>query len=141
MESARLDPQLLIDELNLRFMPVLTRMAEQLAQDFPGMKVNLYSHAVGTKTDWQGHDWGIDCYFPDAPERMPDYTCVSVEAGRLTTKPILNAAIGWPVQEQVFPEYRDANDDIIEKILQELPRLFEALRLSLFEVGAALQIT
>lgn len=105
------------------------------------MKVNLYSNAVGSKTDWQGHDWGIDCYFPNASEQTQDNTYLSVEAGHLTTMPILNASVGWPVQKQVFPEYQIADDDIIEKISQELPHFFEALRLSLFEVGVVLQIT
>ena len=133
--------EIFVSEMNTRFMPVLTHMAEQLAQDFPGMKVNLYSNPVGTKTDWQGHDWGIDCCFPNASEQTQDNTYLSVEAGHLTTKPIINASVGWPVEKQVFPEYQNADDDTFEKILQELPRLFEALKLSLLKVGAELQLT
>jgi hypothetical protein len=85
-----------VAELERRFLPRLGEAARQIERDFPAARVRLWSGAVGSATDYQGHTVGLECYFPDAAADMPDSLALEISVQHLTTAPELaEAYVAW----------------------------------------------
>jgi hypothetical protein len=128
-----------VQDLETRFLTRLEGYAEPLRSDFPNIKVEVWSWSVGSLTDFQGHNLGIDCTMPDVPLNRPNNIALIIEVMHLTTEPRLCDAIvcwGHPsgaveaalIRDGALP-YNESTISIVEERLDELvAALREALR-------------
>lgn len=117
-------------------MPSLEDMAARLRQQFPRVKANAYSGSVGSRTSYQGHDYGVDCFIPDTPEEDTDNIALEIDTGYLTTAPRINAYVGWghpngELEASVFQDSQPLTEKTVGQVLAELPRLYQALQAAL----------
>lgn len=113
-------------------MPSLEDMAARLRQQFPRVKANAYSGSVGSRTSYQGHDYGVDCFIPDAPEEDSDNIALTVDTGYLTTVPCINASVcGGQLEAMMFQDSQPLTEETLGQVLAEMPRLYQALQAAL----------
>lgn len=122
-----------VHELETLLMPLLEEMAEGLKQQFPYVKANACSSAAGSRTDYQGHSYCVDCLITNAKPEDPDNVALEVATSYLTTTPRINADICWghpsgQIEAEVFEASQPLTAHTIEKILVELPRLYLILQ-------------
>src|SRR5439155_2697312 len=66
-----------VEELEKRLLPALQKAADEISRQFPRVKATTWSSPVGSLTDYQGHDLGIDCLFMDATPDQTDNVALS----------------------------------------------------------------
>lgn len=127
----------IVEEIENRFLPRLKEAVVDLQREFPELKINTWSASVGSLTEYQGHDIGIDCLIPNAPENQPDNIALSIGAMHITTVPKLcTADVCWgapnAVQElDLVNNPMPCTSETLSQIEVQLPRLIEALRAAL----------
>ena len=123
-----------IAEIETLLMPQLEEMAAQVRQQFTHVKTNAHSYDVGSRTNYHGHSFYVDCVIADAEPQDPDNVALVVETSYLTTAPRINADVCWghgQVEAEVFAESQPLTPEAFEQVLGELPRLYQALRVAL----------
>jgi hypothetical protein len=91
---------------------------------------------VGSLTNYQGHDLGIDCLLTDATPDQADNVALSVEVRHLTTTPLMDAAVCWGhpsghVEAELFPDPVPMSSETLDKLEAHLPILYDAVELAL----------
>lgn len=122
----------LVKKLEEKLLPEFEKIAEQINRTIPNVKASIYANAVGSLTQYQGYDFGIECLLEDALDSEPDYVVLDVSLGYLTTTPRICADVGrdasfrdWSGR---FPdEGIVVSDDVLEDLYKYLPKLYEAL--------------
>jgi hypothetical protein len=118
-----------VHELERRFLPSLYNMAEEISQKFPNVKVDVWSHSVGSKTEYQGHNIGIDCRLSNVNPDQVDNVALIIDVRHLTTAPeIAYAEVCWGhpsgyLEAELLEAPADFDDSllgILEDGLQEL---------------------
>lgn len=123
-----------VDELERRFLARLEESAAQLQRQYPQLTINTWSSATGSLTEYQGHDIGIDCLDPEAPQGEPDNLCLIIGVKHLTTEPLLcEACVGWgaggPADGlDVLPEPVPWSPATLQMVDDRLPDLLQSLR-------------
>jgi hypothetical protein len=88
-----LDP---VKELEETFLPRLQAARDSFASEYPSLTFNVWSSPTGSLTEYKGHDVGIECMFPDAPDDRANCVAIIVGVKHLTTLPLLcDASVGW----------------------------------------------
>ena len=78
------------------FLHHLEALKNSLSAKYPRYKFNTYSSSVGGLTEYQGHDVGIECIFPDAADHESDCVALVIGVKHLTTSPLLcEASVCW----------------------------------------------
>jgi hypothetical protein len=119
-----------VARLEERLQPHLTAIADELAAEFPSMEISVYGGAVGSLTEWQGHDFGVECVFPG----VADNVALAIEVAQLTTRPQLtglDVAWGYPsghFEISLVTDPVDLDDAALARIDAALPELAAALR-------------
>ena len=54
----------LVEQIDELFLPELERLASDLQQRYPNLGFNVWHGVVGSLTDYQGYDCGVECLFP-----------------------------------------------------------------------------
>lgn len=127
----------IVEEIESRFLPHLKEALVTLQREFPTFKFNTWSGPVGSLTEYQGHDIGIDCLLPDAPKDEPDNIALSIGLMHLTTTPKLcNANVCWGAPNAVLEmdllkEPVPYSPAAVCSVEDQLPELIEALRVAL----------
>lgn len=126
-----MDKHPLVVRLEETLLPEFRRIANQINQIFPNFEASVYSGSVGSLTQYQGYDFGIECLILDASDDEPDYIVLQVGLGYLTTNPRICADAGkasFKNWSGMFPnEGIKVTDKILEDLYKDLPRLYEAL--------------
>jgi hypothetical protein len=123
-----------IQDLERRFLPSLHKMAEEISQELPNVEAKVYSYSVGSRTDYQGHDIGIDCLFSDATHNQVDNVALSISVRHLTTIPEFDSAdVCWGhpsgyVEAELLQVPVAVNEDVLVKLEDGLEELYNALR-------------
>ncbi len=127
----------IVEEIESRFLPRFKEAVAALEAEFPHVKLNTWSGPVGSLTEYQGHNMGIDCLLPDAPEDQPDNIALSIGMMHLTTTPKLcNADVCWGAPNAVLEmdllkEPVPYSPAAVRSVDEQLPELIEALRVAL----------
>jgi len=125
-----------VEELERRFLPALHRMAQEISEKFPGVKASAWSQAVGSLTDYQGHDIGVECLLPSAGPDQPDNIALSISVKHLNTVPYFDAAYvcwGHPsgyVEAELFREPIEVSDKALAEIDAGLQTLYDAFQVA-----------
>ena len=85
----------LIRALEEQYVPLLTKLAGDLGESYPGLKFSVYTYPVGSETSHAGHSMGLECLFPEQPLDQSDNVCLEVSLCHLTTRPRLMADVVW----------------------------------------------
>jgi len=134
MIPANLDVTNVVQELENRFLSGLQGVAKEIAEQFPGVKAIVWSSPVGSLTDYQGHDLGIDCLLTAAGPDQPDNVALIIGVRHLTTTPLIDrAGVGWGdpsvrVEAELFPEPMEVTTEALQEIETRLPLLYDALK-------------
>ena len=120
----------IVEELESRFLSVFRAKANQLQSEFPDARITTWSLPNGSATSLQGHDLGIDCVFPDAPDNESDNVALLIGVMHLTTEPkICDAGVGWgsPADIELIESPVPYSEMALNEIEAKLPLLYEAL--------------
>lgn len=124
----------LVRDLEQRFLPSLQNMAEEIAQDFSGVTAKVWSHSIGSQTDYQGHSIGIECSFAEANPVYVDNIALSINIRHLTTTPEIDSAdVCWGhpsgyIEAELFQAPVVVDEDELGKLEDGLQGLYSALR-------------
>src|SRR6185369_2832057 len=108
----------------------------RLRRRYPRLKIDTWSSPVGSLSEYQGHDVGIDCLNPYAPPDETDNVALSIGVKHLTTDPILcEASVCWgaggpptgapAIHLDLLPEPVPWSLAALEVIEARLPELIE----------------
>jgi hypothetical protein len=134
MIPAKVDVTNVVQELEKRLLPSLQKVAEEISKQFPRVKASVWSSPVGSLTDLQGHDLGIDCLITDAGPDETDSVALSVGVRKLTTTPLIDqAGVCWgassgQVEAELYPDPIEVTDESLQELEAQLPFLYDALK-------------
>jgi hypothetical protein len=136
MIPTKLDVANVVENLEKRILPGLQRMAQEICEQFPRVKASVWSSAVGSRTDYQGYDLGIDCVLTDARPEQTDNVALVIEIRHVTTMPSMEASVCWGdpsgrVEAELFPDCMEVTPETIQELQDRLPLLYDALRRAL----------
>jgi len=94
--SLTVAPGHIVEVLEERLLAQLGDAATRLQRQYPRLRIHTWSSPVGSGTEYQGHDVGIDCVNPAASEAEPGNLALSLGVMHLTTEPMLcTADVRW----------------------------------------------
>ena len=124
-----------VQELESRFLPSLDRMAKELERLFPDVKTNIWSWSVGTLTEYDGHNMGVESLLPLDNPNQPDNIALSISVKHITTEPRIDGVdVCWGhgyIEAEIFPNEVAFTHDILNKIEDYLPKLFDAMKIAI----------
>jgi hypothetical protein len=136
-----------VADLERRFLPRLELLKGRLETSYPNYRLSVWSSSVGARTEYQGHDVGLECTFPDATADESDCVALSIGVKHLTGIPLLcDASVGWGQGASLDAQidlildpvpYSDASVADIESRLPELAAVFETAIASWQELHAS----
>ena len=127
---------LIVEDLERRFLPTLQEMAQRLRAEFPNIFINTRSWTIGSAvTNNPAHNLGIDCVFKYAPRDQADNVALIMKVLQINDDPYLSdLAVGWGAGSDDRCIGIDLLDhpipwsaDAIRKIQDALPTLFATL--------------
>jgi hypothetical protein len=126
-------PSDVVIDLEQRFLERLNTAAAELQRQLPHVTAHVWSSPTGSKTEYQGHDVGIDCLLKDIPAERPDNIALIIGVRHLTTTPELcDAEVCWghpcgTVEASLIEEVVPYSEENIIRIQEGLPKLLAAL--------------
>jgi hypothetical protein len=79
----------LIRTLEEQYVPLLTKLASDLGERYPGLKFNVYTWPPDF------YSVGLECVFPEQSLDQPDNVCLAIDLCHLATRPRLMADVVW----------------------------------------------
>jgi hypothetical protein len=133
MRPAKLDVANLVQELESRFLPGFRKIAREISELFPRVKTTVWSSPVGSRTDYQGHDLGIDCLLTDAQPDQTDNLALVIGVAHVSSVPSMEASVCWGapsgrVEAELFPDITEVTPETVQELEERLPFLYEALK-------------
>ena len=131
--ALRADASGVVQVLEQRILQPLEEAATRFRQRYPRLRIQTWSGPVGSSTEYQGHDVGIDCLNPGASDDQPDNVALSIGVKHLTTLPLLcTADVCWGDGKprgglDVLPEPVVWSAAAIETVEARLPALLASL--------------
>ena len=123
-----------VSQFRAGLMPVLQAWERELRKEYPDVTTNIYDGPVGQRTNWQGHDIGIECTVKNAAPDWPDNVALSVSLKHLHQTPLIDSAdVVWGhprgyVEASVLPASVEFSSDRLVELVERLPELFIALK-------------
>ena len=123
----------LIGTLEAQYMPLLTKLAADLGQRYPGLKFDVYTWPPDSGPF---HPIGLECFFPEQPLDQPDNVCLHIDLyrpARLMADVVwghpsghVEAALNdtWTTQDD-WPEATPSTLSQLEEFFAGLCRAFE----------------
>jgi hypothetical protein len=124
----------------------LEALLPSLRTEFPSVTFGTFGGPVGSVTEFQGHDVGLEASFPSG-----DCVALVASAAYLTTEPRVSADVSWNAEadggveastwQNVYSskEWPHATSQNLEQIDRELPRLVESLRAAIAQYLTAVR--
>ena len=86
----------IVAKLEHTFLPLFHDAAEVIGAEYPEYKFSACSWSIGGATEYQGHNIGVQCIFPDASDDEADNVAALIGAKHLTSQPKLcEAYVAW----------------------------------------------
>jgi hypothetical protein len=121
-----------VSQLRLGLSPILQVWERELEAEHPGMTISICDCPVGSGTDWNGHNIGIECMFNEAVPDSPDSLALLVSLKHLHKVPeIISADVVWghgPIEASALPACIEFSPDQLAELLKRLPELFIAFK-------------
>ena len=132
-----------VAKLEAFFLPLLQQEEKRLSAEYPMFKFNVWSWSVGGRTDYQGHDVGIECTFPDATGNEADCVALIIGVNHLTSVPqICEASVGWgsgqhpEVTTDLVETPIPFSQEALQRLVGLLPTLLQTFRQALQAWGS-----
>jgi hypothetical protein len=136
----------LVEQIDELFLPELQRLASDLQQRYAHLGFNVWHSTVGSLTDYQGYDFGVECRFPNVTQKGTDNLALTIGLCHLTSTPKLMADVVWGHPSgNCVASFRDnvrsiadwpvAEQRVIQELKAYFPTLVRAFRLAI-ERGA-----
>jgi hypothetical protein len=114
-----------------RLLPPLHTLAEQLANEFPAVRVQVYSIGFGGCTPHPGHAIGLNCFFRGRDD-YPDEVTLEIVLGPVNREPTIEADVEWGypghTEADLLPGAQPLTEPVLTTVAEGLPVLFDALR-------------
>jgi hypothetical protein len=123
-----------IAECRTRVLPFCGELVAKLNADVPRVNAQVFDGPVGSATPYDGHHFGIDCLFPEAPADEPDNVALIVDLWHREGTLQVSADVVWgegSVEAQLLPDHTPATDEVLSAIVDGLPVLADALMTAL----------
>ncbi|MGJ5047898.1 hypothetical protein ACQR09_12575 [Bradyrhizobium oligotrophicum] len=123
-----------VSQLRASLLPILQTLEQELQADNPGVATHIHDWPVGERTDWKGHDIGIECLFEGVALDQPDHLVLSVSLKHVDTAPaIVSADIVWgapsgSIEASILSECVEFSPDRLAELIKGLPDLLDALK-------------
>ncbi len=121
-----------VSESRLKLLPILQAWAKELQPAYPNVLVQVWDSPVGQLTEWQGHDFGIECLFKDVGTHESDNVSLSIVLSHLDKAPMIESAdVVWGhpdghVEVSIVPAPVSFSEESFGAVLARLPDLFAA---------------
>jgi hypothetical protein len=136
----------LVEQFEKQFLPELELLASEMRHQHPTLTFNVWRGPVGTLTEQQGYDFGVECLIPRTTPDVSDNVALSMELSDLTATPRLMAEVGWGHPfghvEAIFQnnwltsaEWPEASPKTLDELRRAFPKLVQAFK-SAVERGA-----
>ncbi|MGN6150842.1 MAG: hypothetical protein ACTHOH_02390 [Lysobacteraceae bacterium] len=129
-----------VQEIEKRVLPRLHEAKDALEREFPSLRFNVWSFAVGGATPYQGHKVVLGCIFPDAADHVADNVAIVIGVKRLTTGPLLcEASVDWghgchpDISVELLPHPVAYSTAALNAILARLDELVGCFRSAVLE--------
>jgi hypothetical protein len=125
----------LVEKLEQRLLPEFEEVAERIRQEIPHVSVQVLSRSSGLE-NYLRHWININCWLKGAYYLEDVDLDLEVGIEHLATKPRIDATVCWEqgyIEAEFFSDWTkivdlpEASDEILAKLSQDLPRLYEAL--------------
>ena len=120
----------IVGEMEQLLLPQFRDAATDVSSIYPRYKFSVFSSAIGGATDYQGHNLGLECTFPDAADHEADCVAALIGVKHLTSRPqFWEAAVEWGggAHPEVRGELLENPLPATQEALQELSRLIPQL--------------
>src|SRR5262245_59870688 len=123
-----------VSQLRVSLLPILQVWQQELRREYPDVTMNIYDWPVGSLTDWNGHNIGIECIFKETAPDSPDNLALTVSLMHVHEAPsLVSADVVWGhpsgyVEASVLPGCVEFSPDHLAKLIKRLPELFTALK-------------
>ena len=84
-----------VQDAERRFLPAMHALAAQINQRFEHVRAGIWSSPLGSLTEFQGHDLGVDCVIRDVPADHPGSIALQLVFCHLTYSPKVEAFVCW----------------------------------------------
>ena len=129
----------LVTQIEELFLPDVQRLASEMQLRHPSLRFNVWHGAVGSQTDYQEYDLGVECCFPRVDSNVPDSVALMVDVCHLTSVPKLMADVVWGHPSghseaafrddwQMSKEWPEATQEVLEELRTKFPQLVQAFR-------------
>src|SRR5271169_2415575 len=98
----------LVEQAEALFGSDMERLASDMQKRFPEFRFNLWRGPVGSLTEYQGYDIGVECVFQTIGPHDSVSVSLSVELCHLTSTPKVMATVNWdPASAHPGKQFRD----------------------------------
>jgi hypothetical protein len=96
LDARKMPPMNYIALLEERVLPLLNEAHAVMSGEYPAYKFKVWSSAVGSNTQYQGHHLALECLLPDATDDEADNFALLIGVMHLTTEPMIcEACVDW----------------------------------------------
>jgi hypothetical protein len=123
-------------QLRASLLPVLQVWEHELGTEFAHVSIKIFDCSVGARTDWNGHNIGIECMFKEAAGNLPDLLALEISLKHVQKAPsIVSAEVVWGhpsgyIEASVLPASVAFSLENLAELIKRLPALFSALKLA-----------
>ncbi len=108
-----------------RLLPLLQRMAQELSQEFPSLRVEAGALPP------PHHILALNCFFPGRGD-YPDEVTLQIDLRVVGLEPTIEAAVEWGspghTELDLLPGEQPLTEPVLTRVEEGLPVLFDALR-------------
>jgi hypothetical protein len=124
-----------VSELEKFLLPKLRESEREFSIEYPEFRFSVWSSSVGSSTNYQGHNLGIECCFPDARDFEADCVALVFGVRHITTTPELcEASVDWGqgdhpnIQIGLLNEALPFTSENLHTVTSRLPELLVTFR-------------
>lgn len=121
-----------VSQLRTSLLPVLQDWEQELRREYPDVTTIICDSSIGSATDWNGHNIGIECLLKESRPDLPDNVALLVSLRHLhKTSSIVDADVCWGngyIEASVLPACVEFSRDHLADLIKRLPELFTTLK-------------
>ena len=124
-------------QLDDMFLPTLEQAAADMRQRFRDVQFQVWRCPVGSATQFEGYDIGLECCFPVASPDQSDNVALTISLANVSVRPKIMAEVvwghpsghgeaAWRDDWQSSHDWPEANPETLRHVAEALPRLLRA---------------
>ena len=121
-----------VEALESRFLALCQVARDDFAARYPQHRFNVWSSSVGGRTDYQGHNLGIEALFSGTRAAQADCVALSIGIKHITSSPeISEACVTWgagsspEIDSDLLDEPIPLNEENLDLVESNFPKLLQ----------------